>query len=124
MAPCGPAPVRVFKPQREDCIMKRALMTAAAVAVLAAAMPALAGYPIAWFDERYPFETNKARYAFPNPPSGDSAAAQAARAKHQPYALTGQAPAPKSEGWTMRVDTIGLYPRTYYTRWASDVGEA
>src|SRR5262245_45717218 len=110
-----PHPVRDFKPQREDCIMKRALMTAAAAAVLAAAMPALAGYPIAWFDERYPFETNKARYAFPNPASGDTAAARAARASHQPYALTGQ-PQTKSAGWTMKVDTIGLYPRTIYTR--------
>jgi hypothetical protein len=94
--------------------MKRALMTAAAMAVLAAAMPALAGYPIAWFDERYPFETNKARYAFPNPPSGDSAAAQAARAKHQPYALTGTPRA--DEGWKMSVQWIGRYPQTVYTR--------
>jgi hypothetical protein len=95
--------------------MKRALMTLAAASVLAVAMPALAGYPIGWFDERYPFETNKARYAFPNPPSGDTAAARAARAKHQPYALTGQ-PRTTSEGWKMQVDTVGLYPRTIYRR--------
>ena len=97
--------------------MKRALMTAAAVAVLAGAMPALAGYPIAWFDERYPLETNKARYAFPNPPSGDTAAAQAARAKQQPYALTGTPrTAPADEGRKLRVEWIGRYPQVFYTR--------
>ncbi len=92
-------------------------MTLAAASALAAAMPALAGAPIGWFDERYPFETNKARYAFPNPPSGDTAAARAARAEQHPYALTGTAPnARGDEGWTMSVEWIGRYPQTVYRR--------
>ena len=90
--------------------MKRALMTLAAAAALAAALPAFAGYPIAWYDERYPLEINKAREAFPNQPE------RATQPGQPPYALTGTPPAPKSEGWKMSVDTVGLYPRTIYTR--------
>jgi hypothetical protein len=90
--------------------MKRALMTLAAAAALAAALPAFAGYPIAWFDERYPFETNKARAAFPNQPE------RATRPGQQPYALTGTPHPTTSQGWRMSVDTVGLYPRTIYTR--------
>jgi hypothetical protein len=97
--------------------MKRALMTLAAASVLATALPALAGYPIAWFDERYPFETNKARYAFPNPPSGNTEAARAAQAAQHPYALTGSTPtAPVDEGWKMSVEWVGRYPQTVYRR--------
>jgi hypothetical protein len=91
--------------------MKRTVMTLAAASVLAAALPALAGQPLGWFDERYPFETNKARYAFPNPPPGSQASSQA------PYALTGTTtPAAPSEGWQMTQETVGLYPRTIYRR--------
>src|SRR5262249_15806834 len=104
--------VRDFRSQREASTMKRALMTPAPVPALAGAMPALAGYPIAWFDERYPLSTNQAHNAFPNPLPGDTAAAHA---KQQPYALTGtQRTAP--EGWKMSVEWIGRYPQTIYKR--------
>jgi hypothetical protein len=91
--------------------MKRTVITLAAASVLAAALPALAGQPIGWFDERYPIETNKARQAFPNPPPGSQSSTQ------PPYALTGtsEAAAP-SQGWQVSQETIGLYPRTIYRR--------
>lgn len=96
--------------------MKRALMTLAAASVLAGALPALAGQPLGWFDERYPFETNKARYAFPSQPERTASPAPAYGRPHgQPYALTGTPPA-SSEGWRMSVETVGLYPRTIYRR--------
>lgn len=92
--------------------MKRAVMTLVAASVLGAALPALAGQPIAYFDERYPFATNKKREAFPNAPSGAARAAT-----ERPYALTGTPSAPPaSKGWRMSVETVGREGRTIYRR--------